>query len=113
MSKHGGYYEQGQNQHCLIAAPQIIEQFNGKLTAGSESPIVLEGPDVTRRIVILQFRSGVKTRAFFPSPDRQNTRNLRQGSADGELVVIVGFISENEHERRLLYYPWSSCPVLP
>lgn len=81
-----------QYQHYLKAAPPVIEQYNGKLIARSESPLTLEGPVETRRTVILQFPSFEKAKEFYHSPEYQNAKKLREGTADGDLVVIEGFI---------------------
>ena len=87
----GGYYGQGTIPALPEGRTTIIEQYGGKLIARSENLITLEGPDESRRIVILQFPSVAKAKEFYHSPEYQKARKLREGAADGELVMIEGF----------------------
>ncbi|MCX5855891.1 MAG: DUF1330 domain-containing protein, partial [Deltaproteobacteria bacterium] len=67
-----------------------IEKYGGKAIARSTDPITLEGPEETRRIVILQFPTVEKAREFYQSPEYQEARKLREGAATGELIVVEG-----------------------
>jgi uncharacterized protein (DUF1330 family) len=78
----------GQYRHYLNATPPIIEKFGGKAIARSTEPITLEGPEETRRIVILQFPSIAKAQEFYHSPEYQKARTLRDGVALGELIIV-------------------------
>jgi uncharacterized protein (DUF1330 family) len=80
-------------RHYLKKTPPVIEQYGGKVIARSEDVITLEGPDETRRIVILQFPSLAKAEEFYHSPEYQDARKLRTGSATGELIAIDGFVT--------------------
>ena len=79
-----------QYRHYLSATPSIIEKYGGKAIARSTEPITLECPDETRRIVLLQFPSVEKAKEFYHSPEYQEARKLREGTAIGELVVVDG-----------------------
>jgi uncharacterized protein (DUF1330 family) len=81
-----------QYRHYLKAAPAIIEHYGGKVIARSEEPLTLEGPEETRRIVILEFLSIAKAKEFYHSPEYRKARKLREGVAAGELIVIEGFV---------------------
>jgi len=83
-----------QYRHYLNATPAIIEKYGGKAIAQSTDPITLEGPDETRRIVILQFPSVDKAKEFYHSPEYQEARKLREGAAVGELVVVEGIAGD-------------------
>jgi len=78
--------------HYLKATPSIIEKYGGRAIARSTEPITLEGPEETRRIVILQFPSIAKAKEFYHSPEYQEARKLREGAATGELIVIDGVV---------------------
>ena len=79
-----------QYRHYLNATPSIIETYGGKAIARSTEPITLEGPEETRRIVILQFPTVEKAREFYHSPEYREARKLREGAATGELIVVEG-----------------------
>ncbi len=79
-----------QYRHYLNATPPIIEKYGGKAIARSTEPLTLEGPDETRRIVILQFPGVDKAREFYHSPEYRKARKLREGAAVGELIVVEG-----------------------
>ncbi len=81
-----------QYRQYLNATPPIIEKYGGKAIARSTEPITLEGPEETRRIVILQFPSIAKAQEFYHSPEYQEARKLREDAATGELIVIDGFM---------------------
>jgi uncharacterized protein (DUF1330 family) len=81
-----------QYRQYLKTTPPVIEQYGGKVIARSEDVITLEGPDETRRIVILQFPSLAKAEEFYHSPEYQDAKKLRTGAATGDLIVIDGFV---------------------
>ena len=50
----------------------------------------LEGPEESRRVAILEFPNIDKAKEFFYSPEYQETRKLREGAAEAQLVAIEG-----------------------
>lgn len=85
-----------QYQHYLKAVPPVIEQYEGKVIARSEDAITLEGSDECRRIIIIQFPSIAQATAFYHSPEYREARRLREGAANGELIVIEGIIPDSQ-----------------
>ena len=82
--------DRDQYRHYLNATPAIIEKYGGRAIARSTEPITLEGPNETRRIVILQFPSVEKAKEFYHSLEYREARSLREGAAVGELIVVEG-----------------------
>jgi len=86
----GDITDRDQYQHYRKAALPVIEQYGGKVIPRSENSITLEGPDESRRIVILQFPSVERATEFYNSSEYRKARKLREGAAAGELIVIEG-----------------------
>jgi uncharacterized protein (DUF1330 family) len=84
--------DQDHYRHYLAVTPSIIEKYGGSAIARSEEPLTLEGPEETRRIVILQFPSVEKAKGFYHSPEYREARKLREGAAVGELILIDGSV---------------------
>jgi len=79
-------------RHYLNAAPSVIEKFGGTVIARSGEPLTLEGPKETRRIVIIQFPTLENAEEFYHSPEYRKARNLRNGAATGEIIVVDGTV---------------------
>lgn len=71
--------------------PRAIKQYGGRFIARGAEPTTLEGEKETRRVVIVEFESEEKAKAFYHSPEYQETMKLREGKADAQLIVIGGF----------------------
>jgi uncharacterized protein (DUF1330 family) len=74
----------------LAVAPGVIEKYGGKYIARAGEIITLEGPEETRRIVIVEFASIEKAKEFYNSIEYQEARKLRKDAAIGELVIADG-----------------------
>lgn len=77
-------------QSYVKATPGVIAKFDGKFIARAGEKVTLEGPEESRRVVILEFPNIDKAKEFFYSPEYQETRKLREGAADAQLVAIEG-----------------------
>ena len=84
--------DRDQFRDYIPVTPSIIEKYRGSVIALSEEPHTLEGPDETRRIVILQFPGVEKAKEFYHSPEYREARKLREGAAVGELILIDGLV---------------------
>ena len=51
----------------------------------------LEGPEETRRIVIIEFPSMEQAKAFYTSSDYQKAKALRDGAGEGQFIVVDGY----------------------
>ena len=74
----------------LAATPPVIEQYHGKFIARGGTTITFEGPEETRRIVLIEFPSLSDAKAFYYSPEYTEVRKLREGVAVGEFIAVEG-----------------------
>ena len=72
------------------ATPAIIAQYNGRFLVRGGATVTLEGPEETRRIVILEFPSLSDAQAFYDSPEYTKAHALREGLAKFELIAVQG-----------------------
>jgi uncharacterized protein (DUF1330 family) len=70
--------------------PGIIEKYEGKFMVRGGDMVTLEGPEESQRIVLLEFPTFEKAKAFYISPEYQEARKLRAGAATGQLIAIKG-----------------------
>ncbi len=74
----------------LAATPPIIEKYHGKFIARGGATITFEGPEETRRIVLIEFPSLSDAKAFYHSKEYTEVRKLREGIAVGEFIAVDG-----------------------
>jgi uncharacterized protein (DUF1330 family) len=79
-----------QYKKYIAATPAVVEQFDGKFIARGGETVTLEGPEETRRVVLIEFPSLDKIKAFFSSPEYQEARRLREGAAVASIVAVDG-----------------------
>jgi len=72
------------------STPPTIAKFGGRFVARGGQTVSLEGPDETRRVVILEFPSLERAQAWYASDDYQTVRELRVGAAEGDFLAIDG-----------------------
>ena len=73
------------------ATPAAIERFGGKFIVRGGEMVTLEGPPETRRVVIIEFPSLDRAKAFYHSPEYSDVRKLREGAATGQFFAIDGY----------------------
>jgi len=73
------------------ATPAVIEQFGGKFLVRGGELVTLEGPEETRRVVIIEFPSFERAKAFWHSKEYSQVRKLREGAAIGLFMAIDGY----------------------
>lgn len=74
----------------LNATPAIVEKYGGKFIARGGTTITFEGPDETRRIVLIEFPSLSDAEAFYHSQEYSEARRLREGIAAAEFIAVDG-----------------------
>lgn len=74
----------------LAATPPIIEKYHGKFMARGGTTITFEGPEETRRIVLIEFPSLSDAEAFYHSREYKKARKLREGVAVAEFIAVDG-----------------------
>ena len=75
----------------LKAGPGTLAQYGGKFIARNGEKATLEGPEETRRLIILEFPSLAKAKEWYNSKEYQDAKKLRAGASIGSLVAIEGF----------------------
>ncbi len=74
----------------LKATPPVLAKYDGKFIARGGTTVTLEGPQETRRIVILEFPTLDDAQAFYHSPEYAEARELRNGIAVAEFIAVDG-----------------------
>ena len=74
----------------VARAPASVEAHGGKYLARAGRTERLEGDWLPTRLVILQFDSIERARAWLDSPDYAPVKKLRHQSASTNMVVIEG-----------------------
>jgi uncharacterized protein (DUF1330 family) len=78
----------------MAATPSIIKKFGGRfLVRGSEFEIC-EGEWNPKRLVMVEFESMEKARAFYNSDGYKAIRQIRQNSAYTEWIFMEGISDE-------------------
>lgn len=72
------------------ATPPIVEKYRGKFIVRGGASVTLEGPDETRRLVIIEFPALSDAEAFYRSPEYAEARKLREGIGSFEFVAVDG-----------------------
>jgi uncharacterized protein (DUF1330 family) len=68
----------------------VFKQFNGKLLASDEHPVVREGHWDRDKIVILEFPDAESAHAFEMSPAYQRIAVDRRAGADAVILHVAG-----------------------
>ena len=74
----------------LKVGPGTLAQYGGKFVARNGEKATLEGPEETRRLIILEFPSLAKAKEWYNSKEYQDAKKLRAGASIGSLVAIEG-----------------------
>jgi uncharacterized protein (DUF1330 family) len=72
------------------ATPGVIAKFGGRFIVRGGEKVTLEGPEETRRVVLVEFPSMEQARAFYASAEYEAVRRLRMGAAEVQLIAIEG-----------------------
>ena len=74
----------------LVTTPPIVKKYRGRFIARGGSTVTLEGPEETRRIVLIEFPALSDAEAFYHSPEYSQARKLREGVTVAEFIVVDG-----------------------
>ena len=74
----------------LKVGPGTIAQYGGRFIARGGEMVTLEGPEESRRLIILEFPSLAKAKAWYNSKEYQDAKKLRTGASIGSLIAIDG-----------------------
>jgi uncharacterized protein (DUF1330 family) len=71
-------------------APAAIAKYGGRYLVRGGASETLEGPAMTRRLVVLQFDSMEQARSFYNSPEYGAARAKRANAATARFVIVEG-----------------------
>jgi uncharacterized protein (DUF1330 family) len=74
----------------LKRTPALIARFGGQALVRAGRKESLEGPEESRRLVILEFPSMEQAKAFYQCKEYQEAKKIRQSASEGELVLVEG-----------------------
>ena len=70
--------------------PAVIDRYGGKFIVRGGTKVTLEGPEETRRLVVVEVPSMEQAQAFYHSPEYQQAKAVRDGAATGHFVLVEG-----------------------
>jgi uncharacterized protein (DUF1330 family) len=70
--------------------PSSIAQYGGTFLARGGKVDVLEGDWEPKRLVILEFESAERARAWWASEEYRDAKQIRQRTATSRLIVVEG-----------------------
>jgi uncharacterized protein (DUF1330 family) len=70
--------------------PALIAKHGGRFVVRGGAMSSLEGPEETRRIVVIEFPSRAAAEAFYNDPAYAPVRAIRWAAAESELVIVDG-----------------------
>jgi len=79
-----------QYKKYMAVSPDVIKKFGGRFVARGGEKITLEGPEETQRMVMIEFPSLERIKAFYHSDEYQEAKKLRQGAATAQFIAIEG-----------------------
>jgi len=79
-----------QYKKYIEVTPGIINKFGGRFIARGGETIMLEGPEETNRVVLVEFPSMEKLKEFYYSDEYQAAKKLREGAATTSFIAVDG-----------------------
>ena len=70
--------------------PPTVAAFDGDYQVRTSDVTPIEGDWAHQRMVVLKFPDAEQARAWYDSPAYRPLRDLRQRSADAEIVLVPG-----------------------
>jgi len=70
--------------------PGAIKKYGGKFIVRGGEMVTLEGPEETRRLVLIEFPSLEKAKEFYYSQEYQEAKKIREGAALGQFLALDG-----------------------
>jgi uncharacterized protein (DUF1330 family) len=71
-------------------APDVVAQYGGRFIVRGGETVTLEGPEEKDRIVVLEFASLDRAKAFYGSEEYAAAVKLREGAASAQFVAVEG-----------------------
>jgi len=77
-------------QEYAKLTPAAVAKHGGKYIARGGEVVTLEGPDEKRRLVVIEFPTLEKAKAFYHSPEYSAAKKVRAGAAVSEFIAVDG-----------------------
>ena len=77
-------------QQYMKLTPSILEKYGGKFVIRGGEKVILEGPDVPERMVMLKFTDVETAKRMYNSPEYQAAVKVREGAAEASFIVMEG-----------------------
>lgn len=71
--------------------PAAIRSYDGRFVVRGGEPVVLEGSWDPGRLVILEFPSVERAKAWWNSPEYSKAREIRQRAATTRMIIMDGY----------------------
>ena len=81
---------QEQMKRYQAVTPAAIAKYDGKFLVRGGPRVTVEGPDETRRVVVLEFPTFKRAQEFWDSPDYRAAVELRRGAAVFNAIIVEG-----------------------
>ena len=79
-----------QYQQYMKLTPAILEKYGGQFVIRGGEKVVLEGPAVDERVVMVKFDSINAARRMYNSDEYQAAIKIREGAAEASFIVMEG-----------------------
>ena len=79
-----------QYKNYTDVTPGLIEQFGGRFIVRGGETLTLEGPEEGGRVVVIEFASLDRAKAFYESAEYQDAKSLREGAASAQFIAVAG-----------------------
>ena len=79
-----------QYERYKALAPATVAAWGGRYVARGGATLSLEGGWQSQRLVILEFESLERARAWHDSPDYRAARTLRQSATRSRMIAVEG-----------------------
>ncbi len=87
---HVDVHDMEQYKAYMQLTPDIVKSFGGKFIVRNGDKETLEGKEVEKRVVVLEFPNMEAGRAFYNSDAYQAAKAVREGAAEGTFLLIDG-----------------------
>jgi uncharacterized protein (DUF1330 family) len=79
-----------QYKEYMKASTGVTEKFGGRFIVRGGGRVTLEGPEETRRIVLIEFPSLDQVKVFYRSREYAEIKKLREGAAIASFIAVEG-----------------------
>ena len=81
-------------KNYLATSPQVLQKYSGRFLVRGGHICVTEGNWNPKRLVVVEFDSFEKAKEFWDSDDYKPLKELRQSSADTDMIIVDGISNE-------------------